>query len=63
MNRLKQDVLDSCEVGLAGKRVLEQTIENLKDDCASGQHVAKHGFRTTTASAEQALLGCCEMSS
>ena len=27
MNRLKKDVLDSCEVGLAGKRVLEQTIE------------------------------------
>ena len=32
MNRLKQDVLDSCEVGLAGKRVLEQTIENLKEN-------------------------------
>ena len=32
MNRLKQDVLDSCEVGLAGKRVLEQTIENVKEN-------------------------------
>jgi hypothetical protein len=32
MNRLKQDVLDSCEVGLAGKRVLEETIENVKEN-------------------------------
>ena len=32
MSRLKQDVLDSCEVGLAGKRVLEQTIDNLKEN-------------------------------
>jgi len=32
MNRLKTDVLDTCEAGLAGKRVLEQTIDHLKEN-------------------------------
>ena len=32
MNRSKQEVLDTCEAGLAGKRVLEQTMEQMKEN-------------------------------
>ena len=32
MNRLKHEVLDSCVAWLAGKRVLEQTMENMKEN-------------------------------
>ena len=32
MSRTKQDVLDTGEAGLAGKRVLEQTMEHMKEN-------------------------------
>ena len=32
MNRSKQEVLNTCEAGLASKRVLEQTMEHMKEN-------------------------------
>ena len=32
MTRSKQEVLDTCEAGLAGKRVLEETMEHTRDN-------------------------------
>ena len=32
MNRLKTDMLDTCEAGLAGKRALDETMQHMKEN-------------------------------